>query len=116
QLGGRSGLDRQPLCATKVQSKPPGAPAPAASATVVERYRSLITRTLRKPRWMTPGPDWGDIRIHAHQSAGVVLVVGDVVAQFASGRASPGTASVMDRWVMKWLGAAPCHCHSSAGV
>ncbi len=25
-------------------------------------------------------------------------------------------ASVMDRWVMKWPGAAPCQCHWSAGV
>src|SRR4029453_17059440 len=36
--------------------------------------------------------------------------------QSASGRSSPGTASVMDRCVMKWSGAAPCQCHWSGGV
>jgi uncharacterized protein (DUF779 family) len=36
--------------------------------------------------------------------------------QSVSGRSSPGTASVMDRCVMKWSGAAPCQCSSSGGV
>jgi branched-subunit amino acid transport protein AzlD len=36
--------------------------------------------------------------------------------QSISGRSPAGVASVMDKWVMKWPGAAPCQCHSSAGV
>ena len=33
-----------------------------------------------------------------------------------SGRSLAPMPSVIDRWVMRWSGAAPCQCHSAAGV